>query len=221
MFPFEGDIAITQTIAGPSGVGKSRYASLYFEYYKELFPDQEITTFIVCYTEWQPVYSDIRKYCPEVQFVKGLLSRDKLDTLGKDNKYSLIFIDDLQHSLSDSNLFAESIISMSHHRKLNILFTVHNIFYQGKYSRTVTLNTKYITLFVTRRDQFQISRIGNQSLGINGNRALLEVFKDLATCEKYPYILIDMTPHIDPAYILRTKIFPGETTIVYVLRSQY
>ena len=148
-----------------------------------------------------------------------MLGRAKLDTLGKDNTYSLIFIDDLMQSISDSSLFAESIISMSHHRRLNIIFTLHNIFYQGKYTRTLTLNTKYITLFVSRRDQTQVTRLGNQILGTGGGRALIECFKDLLSTEKYPYIFIDMSPHIDPVYTLRSKIFPDQETVVYVMKG--
>ncbi len=219
MFPFEGDLAITNAIYGPSGIGKTQYAILYFRYHKEMFPDQKITTFIVCYNEWQSAYAEIRKYCPKVEFIQGLIGRAKLDTLGKDNTYSLIFIDDLMQSISDSSLFAESIISMSHHRRLNIIFTLHNIFYQGKYTRTLTLNTKYITLFVSRRDQTQVTRLGNQILGTGGGRALIECFKDLLSTEKYPYIFIDMSPHIDPVYTLRSKIFPDQETVVYVMKG--
>jgi hypothetical protein len=37
--------------------------------------------------------------------------------------------------------------------------------------------------------------------------------------DKYPYILIDLSPHSDTDYRLRTNIFPGELTRVYALKS--
>jgi hypothetical protein len=37
--------------------------------------------------------------------------------------------------------------------------------------------------------------------------------------EKYPYIVIDLSPHSDTEYRLRTNIFPGELTRVYALRA--
>ncbi len=219
MFPFEGEIAITMAVGGPTGVGKTKFSLNLFRFHKEMFPDQEITKFIICYSEWQPAYSEVRTYCPQIQFIHGLISKEELDKCGNDQKYTLMFIDDLLLEISSSSTFLLALMNLSHHKKLNIVYTIHNMYFQGKYSRTLTLNTKYICLFMTRRDINYIQRIANQIIGTSGGKSILEIFHDIRQSNIYGYILIDMSPHGDPRYMLRTNIYPGEDTVVYIMKD--
>ena len=219
MFPFEGEMAITMAVNGASGHGKTFFCLNLIKNHKEMFPDQEITNFVICYNEWQPEYSSVRPHVPTIKFIHGLISREELDKFGQDRKFTLIFFDDLMTQLSHSATFLDSVLCFSHHKRINLIFSLHNIFYQGKYSRTLALNTKYITLFTSRRDVHQMQTLATQIWGSTGSKAILEAFQDAKRSSTYAYLLIDLSPHMDATYTLRTKIFPGETTIVYVFKE--
>ncbi len=219
MFPFEDDIAISMSVTGGSSSGKTVFAVNLFKYHQAMFPGHKIGHFFICYSEWQELYSSVREYCPNVKFIQGLISRDDLSELGQDDTYSLVFIDDLMFELSSSEVFLQSLLSISHHKKVHFIYTLHNIYFQGKFSRTLSLNTKYIVLFINRRDQEQIRRLATQALGKGGSRCLMEAYNDVQKSQKYGYIMLDLSPHSDPKYTLRSKIFPGEDTVVYLMKE--
>jgi len=50
-------------------------------------------------------------------------------------------------------------------------------------------------------------------------KLLPDLIKAVTKRAKYPYIVIDLSPHSDTDYRLRTDIFPGELTRVYALKS--
>jgi hypothetical protein len=49
----------------------------------------------------------------------------------------------------------------------------------------------------------------------NGSKSATEAFTD-ATEKPYGYLLVDLKPDTDEKYRLRTNVFPGEQTVVYV-----
>ncbi len=220
MFPFEEDMGISLSVNGGSSCGKSVFCMNIFKFHKDMFPGQNIENFIICYNEWQDLYTTVREYCPNVRYIHGLISREQLTELTKDRKgFTLILLDDLQSQLVSSELFLEGLISMSHHRRIHFVFTIHNIFHQGKYSRTLSLNTKYITLFINRRDRLQVQKLATQIMGKGGSKAIMEAYDDVQRSQRYGYILIDLSPHSNPKYMLRTSIFPGDVTKVYVIKE--
>jgi hypothetical protein len=71
-------------------------------------------------------------------------------------------------------------------------------------------------MFKNVRDTSQIITLGRQLYPGRGG-ILVEAYTD-AMKEHYAYLVVDMTQRIDDKLRLRTKIFPGETTVVYVPR---
>ena len=106
-----------------------------------------------------------------------------------------------------ANLFSRE----SHHRNLSVILLLQNLYHQGKFSRDINLNAHYLILFRNPRDQMQIKHLSRQ-LGQSDN--ILKAYND-STSEYYGYLLIDISPASDPTYMLRTKIFPDEYTIIY------
>ena len=85
------------------------------------------------------------------------------------------------------------------------------MFCQGKCARTVSLNTHYTILLRNPRDVMQVGVLGKQ-IGMNGT--LVEAYTD-CMAKPYGYLLIDLSPHSDDAYRLKTNIFPDEDRIIY------
>ena len=78
----------------------------------------------------------------------------------------------------------------------------------------MSLNTHYVVLFKNKRDTLQVEMFAR--------RVMNDKVKYFFTCYKkaisipYGYLFVDMHPHSDDKYQLRTRIFPNETpTIVY------
>ncbi|KAK3925548.1 GPN-loop GTPase 1 [Frankliniella fusca] len=85
--------------------------------------------------------------------------------------------------------------------------------------RQISLNTHYIMLFKTSRDLAQIRTFCMQ-VDPQHFRALLEAYED-ATRAGYTYILFDFKPNQLDHLRMRTLIFPGESTVVYIPRAKY
>ena len=52
-----------------------------------------------------------------------------------------------------------------------------------------------------------------------GQAGMLEEIYQDAMREPYGYLVIDMSPHAQDEYRLRSKIFPGEDPIIYIPRK--
>ena len=52
------------------------------------------------------------------------------------------------------NLFTRG----SHHRNLNVIYIVQNLFHQGKGSRSINMNSHYLVLFKNPRDKLQLAK---------------------------------------------------------------
>ena len=103
----------------------------------------------------------------------------------------------------------------SHHRNITVLFLTQNLYPPGKYARSISFNCSTVILFRNERDKKQVLTFASQSLP-----GQTDYFKDayeLSTGrERYGYILIDVSPHTEKTYMLRSRIFPQEDTVVYV-----
>ena len=56
-------------------------------------------------------------------------------------------------SACDIGKLKKAFTKYVHHRNLSIMYIVQNVFCQGKRSRTIVLNTKYMVLFKNPRDK--------------------------------------------------------------------
>jgi hypothetical protein len=164
-----------------------------------------------CYGVWQELFEDIERL-PNMTMNHGLPSN--LDDWAPEAKHRLIIIDDLMdkvvNNLEMSLLFTQGC----HHKHISIIYITQNLYLQGKYSRTISLNTQYMVLFRSLRDVSQISILGRQLFPGN-SKVLTQVYNDVMK-KPYTYLIVDSSPHCNYQYRLRTNIFPDEYPIVYV-----
>jgi hypothetical protein len=76
------------------------------------------------------------------------------------------------------------------------------------------LNSHYYILFKNKRDVNQIKTLGRQ-LFPGKSDILVESYLD-STSKPYGYLLIDLHPKSDEAYMLRSLIFPDENMVLYM-----
>lgn len=199
----------TILIAGPSFSGKTEFTKRLLKHRNEMFsppPDRVIW----CYSHGQAAYRDMGD---DIEFYEGLYDVDSLDTSYK----TIIVYDDLADSDEAQKHISKVFTMKSHHRNLTAIFLTQNIMPPSKYGRTISLNAGYFILMKSPRDRLQISCLARQ-IYPKGSKFFLEAFED-ATSEPHSYLLVDFRQKTDEKHRLRTKIFPGETTAVYVKHS--
>lgn len=162
------------------------------------------TKIVYCYGEYQTLFATY----PQVEFNEGLPDVSKFDGA----QPVLLIIDDL---MDETNANVEKIFTrMSHHRNISVVYITQNMFPKNKHARTISLNAHYMILFKNPRDAGQFAILARQMYP-NGSQFAVEAYKD-ATGAPYGYLLVDLKPDTDERFRLRTNVFPGELTNVYL-----
>ncbi len=193
----------TATLAGPTSSGKTVFVFKVIDHISEMI-EPVPTKIMYCYGEFQPIFA---KY-PHVEFNEGLPDVTQFD--GKEP--TLLIIDDLMNETNES--VSAIFTKISHHRNVSVVYITQNMFPKNKHARTISLNSHYMILFKNPRDAGQFATLARQMYP-SGSKFAIEAFKD-ATDAPFGYLLIDMKPDTDEKHRLRTNIFPGELTYVYI-----
>jgi hypothetical protein len=203
----------TGLIVGGTGAGKSYFTKRLIEQRAELF-DTVFEHIIFYYSEWQPLYESLS----ETESVEFRQDIPRLEDHPPRMGPKLIIIDDFMDEIKEHHKeILKFYIKGSHHRNLSVFFLSQCLFPEGL--RQISLNSHYIVLFKATRDRAQIRTFCLQ-VDPNQWRALHEAYED-ATQLGYSYILFDFKPNQKDHLRMRTKIFPDESTVVYVPREKY
>lgn len=200
-------------LAGPSNSGKSYFVKQLLHYaasHVSHKPDN-VVWFYAC---WQKLYDELSCSFPNIRFIEGLPATFIDDELFPPDKVNLAVVDDLMESASENSEIEKAFTKYVHHRNLSILYLIQNIFCQGKKSRTINLNTKYMVLFRNPRDKLQVMTLARQMYP-GKTRFFLEAFED-ATREPYGYLLVDLRANTPEDLRLRSGFFPPALPAVYI-----
>ncbi len=213
---FDFDLSLrhpfTAMVVGPTQCGKTQLvlrilkcASTY------ICPPPE--RIVWCYGCYQDAFRDMRNVAGEecrIEFHEGLPDADAV----LDGRRTLLIIDDLMSETDTrvTNIFTKG----SHHKNASVLYISQNLFNKGRENRTICLNTHYLILFKNPRDVAQIAHLGRQMFPDRA-KFFREAFAD-ATSSPYGYLLVDLKTTTPDILRLRTDIFPGEQTMVYVYK---
>lgn len=166
---------------------------------------------IYFYGSWQPIFNEYEK---QIEFIEGLPSLEKIgDTEGG----VFMLVDDLflECGIELANFFTK----FSHHHNITIAFITQQLFYQSKYSRTISLNADILVLFKSVRDQLSISYLSQQMFPKNST-FLVDSYRK-ATKEPYSYILINLQPAYPDILRVQTDIFEKYPTIFSPVDEEY
>ena len=139
------------------------------------------------YGQWQPLYAEMQRIIPGIEFVKGIPANIEEKQFLNPAIRNLIVIDDLMSEASNDKQICDLFTKGSHHRNLSVICLVQNLYYQGKESRTMSLNSQYLVLFNNLRDQQQVMVLARQMYP--GQSAY-----KMATSKPYGYLAIDLKP---------------------------
>ena len=200
----------TMQICGATSSGKSVFTKKLIENADVMInpPPDKI---LYCYGEWQTMFSEMSN----VEFFRGINE----DIIKRENLtgHTLLILDDLADEI-DSKLLERIFTKISHHRSLSVILLIHSLFYPGlKNMRLISLNTHYLVIFKTARDQNSIATIARQMFG-KRYKYMIDAYND-ATSENYGYLIVDSKSSTPDLIRLRTKVFPGETTVAYIQQN--
>ena len=204
----------TMCLAGSTSSGKTTFVRRLLDNLYRM-TSEEPGKILYCYGAFQPLYEEIKKDHPDVTFIEGLPCRDDMEQLASRGP-SLVVLDDLLSEVTNSRDMQSLFTRYSHHRNISVIFVSQNIFFGGKYTKTINLNTHYLVLF-KNPNLAQIKTVGHQLLP--GRASLLsQAFED-ATSRRYGYLFVDMHPNQERDLMLRSRVFPGEDTVVYQMKK--
>lgn len=209
MFPFHS--CSTISISGTTGSGKTTFVKKLIENLDTMFEPISPKKVLYCYGVYQDEFTVMENSFPSVSFQRGLPSESDIEELI--GNHNVIVMDDLMNELVNNKEMEKLFTQGAHHKKLTILYLNQNMYCQGKHSRTINLNTHYMILLKNPRDVSQIQCLGKQVFP-GKSRALIEAYND---CMKKPfgYLVLDLSPHGEEDYRIRTGVFPDEICVIY------
>ena len=191
-------------IYGSTQSGKSYFTAELIKNAKNLYTEPPVKI-LYCFAEMQFLFEELESQVENITFKRGLPNEDDLSELTKTKESTLLVIDDLMME-SQSSKFVEKIFCIfSHHLKLNVITIGQNIFYQGRNSRTISLQLHYFVLFQNNRDKSQVLTLAKQ-IAPGKTAAFLEIYNDCMS-KPYSYLVIDIAPNSNQEYKFRTNIF--------------
>lgn len=156
----------------------------------------------------------MKKVIPHISFFDGLPTKaDPESWHMNEPREKVLVIDDMMTESAKSKDVVDIYCKYAHHFKLFCFLICQNAFCPGREFRTISLNTHFFFLFRNNRDELQIQTLGRQIFP-GQTKFFIDAYRK-ATSEKYRYLLVDLSPHSDPQYKLRTNILPGQLTTVY------
>ena len=190
----------------------------FLQHLPEMYADDAPVETLYCFGIHQPLYDEMKRTLQNFTLHHGLPTPSELDEYTQDRKHRLIILDDLMQQVLKNDEMELLFTQGCHHRRISVIFITQNLIPQGKNSRNIALNTWYLILMKNPRDALQISYIGRQVFpGKPGY--LLAAYEDAMKSEKYGYLVLDLSPHAQEDYRVRTRIFPGQFPFVYLPKS--
>ena len=202
-------------VSGPSLSGKSTFVRQLLQLGAEMI-DGVPEKILYCYGAYQPMFDEMKNEIPNIYFIEGL-PNDLFDMVDSRQR-NLLILDDLMADVADNKMMTQ-LFTKGRHDNLSIIFIVHNLFYQGKEMRNVSLNASYIVVFRSPRDKTQIMNLAKQMYPGN-SKFMLEAYEN-ATEKPYGYLVIDLRSNTPEEFRLRTNIFPGDPQQYAYVRRDY
>ena len=188
-------------VAGPSASGKTYFIRDLLSNHSSLFlPSQKNLRVLWCYGVDQKLYHSA---IPNVEVIyrEGLVNDETLTEM----KPELIILDDLMSETANCKELELLFTRRSHHNNISVIYVVQNLFQQGKFIRTVSLNSHYIVLMKNARDRQQVARLGSQVFPGKA-RYFAAIYED-ATREPYSNLVVDLHPLCPDKFRLKSLVF--------------
>ncbi len=159
------------------------------------------------------MYDAISSDVPNVHFQQGLLNKnDILKDFGHhSSRHLIIILDDLMREVVDSPIMSDFFTINCHHSGCSVVFVSHNIFQQGKYSKSIAVNTGYFIILESPAAMDQIKLFGRQRFPDEKNIVLCAYQRSVLD-RPFWYLFVDMPVNVPQDLRIRTDIFPNQET---------
>ena len=197
----------TMIVSGATMSGKTSWVKTLLKH-KESMISPVPTQILFCYKYWQPSYTDMLQTIPDITFHQGMPNKEDQSGFFDPKRPSLIVFDDLMRTVMNDDNAADLFTEGAHHQNTSIIFIIQNLFFQGKQSRTISVNAHYIVLLKNPRDRSQVEALGRQIYPRKW--ATFSQTYEKATLQPHGYLVIDLYPTTHESCRLRTNIFPNK-----------
>ena len=192
----------SMVVSGPSGSGKSVWTKkLLLSSLIQPSPER----IIWCYGQWQPLYDNIRKRIPRIEFVNGIPDHLNDQHYIDVSKRNVLVFDDLMTEAKCDHRIADLFTKGSHHRNISVVYLTQNLFPQGKACRDIILNTPYMVLFNNPIDRQQVATLARR-IYPSTSAVFMKRF-ERATSYPYGHLVIDLKSDTAEKDRLHTEIF--------------
>ena len=130
------------------------------------------------------------------------------DSLFDANIRNLIIIDDQMIEAESDNQVVNLFTKGSHHRNLSVIYTVPNLFHQGKGNRHISSNSHYFVPFKNPRDKLQILTLAKHMCPGETARFIKQYEEEVR--RPFGYLFVDLKPTTQDSCRLRTNVLLGE-----------
>ena len=103
------------------------------------------TQVIYCFGQAQKEFNELIEIIPKIELVEGF-PVDLYDMVSGHTN-SLVILYDLLCQCSNDQRMSDLFTRGSHHRGITVMYLTQNLFPPGKLSRTISLNSHYMTVF--------------------------------------------------------------------------
>ena len=192
----------SMVVSGPSGSGKSVWTKkLLLSSLIQPSPER----IVWCYGQWQPLYDNIRKKIPRIEFVNGIPDHLNDQHYIDVSKRNILVFDDLMTEAKCDQRIADLFTKGSHHRNISVVYLTQNLFPQGKACRDIILNTQYMVLFNNPIDRQQVATLARR-IYPSTSAVFMKRF-ERATSYPYGHLVIDLKSDTAEKNRLHTEIF--------------
>ena len=192
----------TMVVSGPSGSGKSQWTRKVLNSSLIQPAPQRV---IWCYGQWQPLYEELKRTLPFIEFVSGIPDLLNDSQYIKASQRNIIIFDDLMSEAKCDQRIADLFTKGSHHRNISIIYLTQNLFPQGKACRDIALNTQYLVLFNNPIDRQQIATLARRIYPLS-SQIFIKRFEE-ATGRPFGYLMLDLKSTTPEHKRLNSDIF--------------
>ena len=164
---------------------------------------------LFCYKYWQSSYTEMLKTISEITFYQGMLNDLVQSKYFDPNVPSLIVFDDLMRTVRNDDTAADLITEGAHHHNIIVVFITQNLFFQGKHSSTISVNTHYFILLKNHGIYSKYEYLDNKFI----QESPIPFLKP--TMRPHGYLVVDLYTTTPDSCKLRTNIFSGENNQFY------
>lgn len=196
-------------IAGSSGSGKSELAARLVKKYSCKF-----YKVIICSATRHHPIANLPELQDKITISKDIIDPEpEVDFLEKNKGLLVVYDDNFLQAANDETV--ARVFFKGRHLGISAMLISQNLFMQGKYARSISLNCTHF-LLLKQRDLGQIETLGRQLFGREKAKNFLNAYKRAIAGKPYGYMLADVSITTPEELSLRSNIAnEGPCEIVY------